>query len=583
MYAQTYVSPRKENVAIASNLQSAEVHPWNKLSFLLRLLVFCVVTAFLSMVFSSEASAQNKRALLVAVDEYSRSDYLNKLNYAQRDAEAIRDILEKKDGSGYNVTLLLGPQATQDRILKELDTIAKAGVPGGHLILGFFGHGVQYGSDAYFCPYDAALRQVVNADGQKQYDGNRPLLEPDPQSLVHMREMLGSMAVSKVNSRLLLADCCRENPNSARGLAPRAFGSGTKLSDLPDNSAAFFACDENEKAQELEDMQHGAFTRAFLDAFAKSERPTANGLSAEVPRGVTELLKSYKEKQNVKTVVKGVVDLGIVNIRLNPSAAMSESSASRNAPKLVEPPSVVNTVRNTIDMQMVPIRGGQFQMGSPEGEEGRYKDEKLRQVAISSFYMSVTEVTQSQYQAVMGSNPSVVKGPHHPVESVKWEDVVKFCQALSNRPEEKAAGRSYRLPTEAEWEYAARAGQAGAYHFGDRAMLDEFAWNKNNTDKPHEVRTKKANSFGLHDMYGNVYEWCSDWYTADLERVARQDPKGPATGTERVMRGGSFRDDAKLLRSAARLSFNPQESKAFCGFRVVMEIPAVSSIGITND
>ncbi|XZE18018.1 SUMF1/EgtB/PvdO family nonheme iron enzyme [Pirellulaceae bacterium SH449] len=544
------------------------------LSYRVRIRLFFSFFLLACSALHSDASAQTKHALLVAVNDYSRSDYLKSLRYAELDAIAIRDILVRDDGSGYEVTLLLGVEATKNRILQELEAIANAGTPEGQLILGFFGHGVQYGADAYFCPYDTKLRQVINKDGQKEFDGNRPLLEPDPESLVPMKEMLAAMAVANVRSRLLLADCCRENPNAARGgVETRAFGSGTKLSDLPNNSAAFFACDENEKAHELETVQHGAFTRAFLDAFSQSARPTANGLSADVPRGVSELLKAYNKKQNVKTLVNGLVDLGIVNTRPANSEGKVEMLPSSGAPKLMEPAAEVATIRNSVDMQLVPIPGGKFLMGSPESEEGRYKDERLRQVMISPFYMSVTEVTQSQYEAVVGRNPSVVRGPQHPVESVTWDDAVKFCQILTERLEEKAAGRTYRLPTEAEWEYAARAGQPTTYHFGQQGnLLNDFAWNRNNADKPREVRAKKPNPFGLHDMYGNVYEWCSDWYTADLDRQAGQDPKGPSSGTERVVRGGSFREDSRMMRSAARLSYPAKEAKAFCGFRVVMEL-----------
>ena len=239
------------------------------------------------------------------------------------------------------------------------------------------------------------------------------------------------------------------------------------------------------------------------------------------------------------------------------------------------------TLTNSIGMKLVQIPAGRFSMGSPESEQGRYADEVQHEVTLSKdFYLGVTEVTQAQYQKVMGENPSYFQGDevqvrsrNHPVELVSWEDAVRFCQVLSDRPEEKAAGRSYRLPTEAEWEYAARAGQSGPYHFGNQVkLLNDFAWNRANSDQPREVKTKQPNAFGLHDMYGNVYEWCSDWYTPDLDRQAGQDPKGPTTGTERVVRGGSFREDAKMMRSAARLSFPPKEARAFFGFRVVMEL-----------
>jgi formylglycine-generating enzyme required for sulfatase activity len=518
--------------------------------------------------------AQTKHALLVAVGKYELPDKLGTLKYPEADARAIQGILTREDGSGYQVTLLLGPDATRARILEELEKISKEGKAGGHLILGFFGHGVQFGADAYFCPYDTNVRQVVNADGQKEWIGNKPLLEPDPATMVPMREMLAAMDLSKAGSKLLLADCCRENPNGARGITSRAFGSELRLSDLPNNTAAFFACDRDELAYELDELGHGVFTKAFLDALANSERPTANELSVTVSRGVTNILASQNKTQTVKPLVSGVIDLGIINIVGPVGSGAPDMQRSGVAPTLTEPSAEIATIRNSIDLQLVPIPAGKFRMGSPTTEAGRYSDEPPREVTISrGFHMSVTEVTQSQYQAVMGSNPSIVRQPQHPVENVTWQEAVRFCEALSNRPEEKAAGRSYRLPTEAEWEYAARASQTTRFHFGDELeRLSDFAWFKSNSDgnTPQAVKQKQPNAFGLYDMYGNVYEWCSDWYVK-LPSGAATDPQGPTTGGERVMRGGSFRDDAKFLRSAARMSYPPQEAKAFCGFRVVME------------
>jgi len=175
---------------------------------------------------------------------------------------------------------------------------------------------------------------------------------------------------------------------------------------------------------------------------------------------------------------------------------------------------------------------------------------------------------------VMQKNPSALKQPQHPVENVSWEDSVRFCEALSALEEEKKAGRVYRLPTEAEWEYSCRAGQDSRFTFGDDPLkLPEFAWFKGNADgsQSYPVKQKRPNAWGLYDLHGNVYEWCSDWYDAKISANAASDPTGPISGGERVMRGGSFREDTKYLRSAARMSYPQQASFPFVGFRVVME------------
>jgi len=219
-------------------------------------------------------------------------------------------------------------------------------------------------------------------------------------------------------------------------------------------------------------------------------------------------------------------------------------------------------VTNSVGMELVEIPAGQFTMGAPPEQTGADADETPREVTIGRpFYLGAHEVTQTQFERVMGHNPgyfreSVTKRPdtgRHPVENVTWEEAVEFCRRLSELPEEKQAGRVYRLPTEAEWEYACRAGTTTAYVFGDTPeRLGDHAWFDTNAETQSQpVGTRQPNAWGLHDMHGNVWEWCADWYSESAYRTMEpRNPKGPSElasndptepgVAKRVQRGGSY-------------------------------------------
>jgi formylglycine-generating enzyme required for sulfatase activity len=236
-------------------------------------------------------------------------------------------------------------------------------------------------------------------------------------------------------------------------------------------------------------------------------------------------------------------------------------------------------ITNSIGMKLVLIPKGKFTMGSPESEKGRQKDETQHEVTISKdYYLGVYEVTQSEYKQVMNKNPSNFQGEKikgdsspHPVDQVSWNDAVEFCKRLSGLPEEKKAGRVYRLPTEAEWEYACRAGSTTAYSFGESSQsLSDYAWFSNNSDdRTHPVGQKKPNAWGLYDMHGNVFEWCSDWY-AEYPKGAVSDPAGPKVSSDSVYRGGCWYYGVAVCRSAHRRRFDPSLRVILYGFRVAL-------------
>jgi formylglycine-generating enzyme required for sulfatase activity len=255
---------------------------------------------------------------------------------------------------------------------------------------------------------------------------------------------------------------------------------------------------------------------------------------------------------------------------------------------------------NSIGMKFVLIPPGEFDMGTSEQAVERLckqaKQRVLREEWIGrvpseapqhrvkitrAFYLGLCEVTKTQYSQEMGSNPSQFKdaAPDAPVEQVSWDDAVAFCRRLSGLHADKIAPGDYRLPTEAEWEYAARAGTSTAYFFGDDATaLSDYAWHGNNSGgRPHAVGQKRPNPFGLCDVLGNVWEWCADAFSADYYKQSPvADPPGPPAGAGRVVRGAScYPDSVDLFLRCAFRHYVPQDFRDFAlGFRVARSLPA---------
>ena len=224
---------------------------------------------------------------------------------------------------------------------------------------------------------------------------------------------------------------------------------------------------------------------------------------------------------------------------------------------------------NDITFEMIPVEGDTFTMGAtPEQGDDAGDNEKpaAHQVTLSSYSIGKTEVTQALWKAVMGNNPSRFKGDNLPVECVSWDDCQEFIQKLN-----QLTGQNFRLPTEAEWEFAARGGnKSKGYKYAGSNNIDDVAWYYDNSnDKTHPVGTKRPNELGIYDMSGNVYEWCQDWYGYYL-LSSQTNPKGPNTGSGRVLRGGSWGDNAGGCRVSLRLCSAPCISYNYLGFRLCL-------------
>jgi len=252
-------------------------------------------------------------------------------------------------------------------------------------------------------------------------------------------------------------------------------------------------------------------------------------------------------------------------------------------------PTIVSA-KSGVEMALVP--GGSFTMGSDRNEEG---DEPAHTVFVSPFCIDTHEVTQAEYERLMGKNPSLWKDPKNPVEQIRWSQAAAYCNARSReeglRPayDEKTgacdfAADGYRLPTEAEWEYACRAGTTTTWFFGNSpAELGDYAWFRDNCMRtPQTVGQKLPNPWGLYDLYGNVWEWCHDYYAEDYYlRSPEREPRGPEKGNTRVIRGGAWSSKANQCRSAYRDQEYPQftdvcfaaDRNGLIGFRCVRPAP----------
>jgi formylglycine-generating enzyme required for sulfatase activity len=346
------------------------------------------------------------------------------------------------------------------------------------------------------------------------------------------------------------------------------------------------------------------FSRAFYEAMAHGE-----SVQRAFEQGrATLALWGMREEDLPELLCRPGVDPSKIGLAVGRVAKQVRKTAKsrpnkKRAQKVAGPPHAPTLLASTsaapsgkitdsIGMTLVPIPAGEFQMGSPDSDPDALDNERPQhRVRITRpFYLGACPVTQAQYQAVMGENPSRFKDqPENPVETVSWYDAVRFCNRLSEREGLRPfytidgehvtvpdwGGAGYRLPTEAEWEYACRAGTTTRYSCGDDpAALGDHTWySENSAQTTHPVRQKHPNSWGLHDMHGNVWEWCWDGFSKGYyQQLSIQspvdDPLGPLEVADRVIRGGSWIDVARFLRSAFRGGKWPEEPSRNVGFRV---------------
>ena len=305
------------------------------------------------------------------------------------------------------------------------------------------------------------------------------------------------------------------------------------------------------------------------------EQELPEGLKGLAYRNAAEVRSGRDFRDHVDRLIRGIEHL------LRPKELEAEGkTAGQDRRKQAEPrrkePRPGEIVTNSLGMKFAWIPPGTFLMGSPPNEPERSDDETQHRVTLTKgFWMGVHQVTQAQWQAVMGGNPSNFKGESNlPVENVSWDECVAFCEALGHKD-----SKTYRLPTEAEWEYACRAGATTPFHFGDTISVDQANYDSNYTygaDKKgiHRQKTTPVGSFppntwGLYDMHGNVWEWCQDWYGPYPEEDLK-DPQWFVGGDRRVCRGGSWGNIPGDCRSAFRIWYAPAYRYYYLGCRVAL-------------
>jgi len=548
-----------------------------------------VVLFFLIAVAAGLSFAQQKYALVIGNGNYAN---ITKLNNPVNDANDMEAALR---GLGFTVDKVLNGTLTQ---MESGIVNLKNRLKGSNSSYGFFfyaGHGVQANGENYLIPVDANIQSESFLRRQA----------------IAVQEMLDELNDAKNALNVVVLDACRDNPfpwkrSGSRGLQV--------VSSQPADSIIVFATSAGSTAADGTG-RNGLFTSHLLnnlktpgltvdEVFKRTGSDVSRASNrAQIPAIYNQFFETayLGQRPTPNTPVQPAPAPTPAPV-IQPVPQSAPTPAPRPAPIVQPTPAPVPVVQpvappvQPAPNNMVRIQGGTFQMGSNNGNN----DEKpVHQVTLSGFYMGKTEVTQKEYQAIMGTNPSNFKGDNLPVERVSWYDALVFCNKLSmaeglspaysinnstdpsnwgavptssnstwNEVVIVSRSNGYRLPTEAQWEYAARGGNGspGNYTYSGSNNAGDVAWYKGNSwNSTHAVGTKRPNALGLYDMSGNVWEWCWDWYRA-YSGTVQTDPEGAVAGTTRVARGGSWGLDTASARSVSRSSSYPSRRYINSGY-----------------
>ncbi len=570
---------------------------------LLTLLAFGCMAALGQEKAAPPASSAGRRwAVLVGVNHYAE---LQDLSHCAADARSLRDQLVASGFSKENVFVLAdGAEDTQDKpsrtnIHRRIESVLARAERDDMVLVSLGGHAVYVDGRSYFCPTEASL-------------------DSPEKTMVSMDSIYRQLEASPAGQKLLLVDVCRNDPRPpdskdwaehARSLA----GLAAQWKAVPPGIALLSSTAPGQISWEDRELGQGVFMYYLLEGLSgkADEEGNQDGnvslgelvsyvdfrtrrWAAHHRSGYVQTPELFGNVTGDMVLVRGVVPPLAVAPFVAQQARLHQRAWSRHLGQPLE-------LTNSTGMKLRLIPPGEFMMDSRD-EQRRYDSDRPQdRVRITrAFYLGVYEVTQQEYERVMGKNPSAfshggryreqVSGldtRRFPVERVSWNDAVEFCRRLSALPGERSAGRQYRLPTEAEWEYACRAGTTTPFHFG--SVLDGRQANCNGNyphpddigttgpylERPTTVGSYNANAFGLFDMHGNVSEWCADWFEWYYEGSHTEDPTGPESGSGRAFRGGSWYSMALNCHSGIRDGWPPTGLGWDLGFRVAFTVDAL--------
>ncbi|MCE9533118.1 MAG: SUMF1/EgtB/PvdO family nonheme iron enzyme [Planctomycetes bacterium] len=571
-----------------------------------------LLVAFLLTSSSSVLAEGKKYALLVGVNEYDHGD-LAKLDYAVNDAAKLADLLKKHE---YDVSLLTDSTAgkpTKMNIEAALDEILGKYKKNDTLIIAFAGHGLQFGKDCYFCPTDA-----------KPFD-------TQTRTLVSLTATYQKLQESYAGVKLVLVDACRND--GKRGI--RGGADDTPLP--PKGVGVLMSCSDGEFANEHKELQHGVFfyhvIKGMEGAAKDGDEVTWDSLRAyvkkQVPIAVPKLfgdkrLQHPNEMGNLSGAPPVLVSLGGVDSKAeltNPRIVRA-----RDAKLNKEFEYLIYDLGKGVELRLVKIaaKGKTFTIGSPQEEKGREDNEEQRDITFTDdYYIGQLEITRGQFRRFVEEtgykteaeeddggwgwndtdkkfegrdkkytwkNAGFTQTDEHPVVNVTWNDAKQFCEWMAKKGDGKVRLKNVRLPGEAEWEYACRAGSKSRFAFGDEEEgLAEYgnvadADYRGKTGLNHGIKASdghafmaatgkyKPNEFGLYDMHGNAYEWCEDFYGkyADLPKGGNQIQTAKQSNDRRALRGGSWSSFPRRCSAAYRYILAPVNRDYNVGFRVAV-------------
>lgn len=531
-----------------------------------------------------DVAAGDRYALLVGVRQYDPKQLCD-LEFAEADATVLASALRNVGYAPERIVLMTQAEGGRERSLlptgpnisSQLKLLLDKIKAQDTLLIMFSGHGVQINKVDYFCPYDTDLS--------------------DTESLLSLTQIYTDLTDRKkcpAGLTVMLVDACRNDPQSAfkKAVEVRPLNQAQAFArpELKKGTTALFSCQGQQVSYEHPDLKHGVFANYVIAAFrGQGDANADNKLSvAELHEFSAAHTKQFVNVEFRKVQVPERVGetQDISTIAEFPKARV-EAVRPMNIRESGDGPLGRSKV-NSLAMKFVLLPAGQFTMGSPQNEIGRGENEESQVMKIKHpFYIQNTEVTLEQWVTLMKDEPGRRRAVppreaamNSAVSFVTWQQADEFCRRLS-----KLEGLKYRLPTEAEWEYACRAGSVQSYHFGNnQQLLGQYAWFNDNTVKvgrpfPHPVAAKQPNKWDLFDTHGNVAEWCLHperrlGIPAGAERrnATARPPNRPSLPSRGVLRGGGFHGDAASCRSAARRLL-PQTIPVFDGgFRVVRPV-----------